>query len=78
MLRDRRNFSLPILLHVKSLNIRMRIGLRKTAVSRQVKLISRKSRDVDKGPLIIARDSAPDYPGIIIYIYIERQKELFF
>ena len=28
MLRDRRNFSLPILLHVKSLNIRMRIGLR--------------------------------------------------
>ena len=29
MLRDRGNFSLPILLHVKSLNIRMRIGLRR-------------------------------------------------
>ena len=28
MLRDRGNFSLPILLHVKSLNIRMRTGLK--------------------------------------------------
>ena len=35
MLRDRGNFSLPILLHVKSLNIRIRTGLSGTNVLRQ-------------------------------------------